>query len=105
MSTQLLKALVKTLFYRRKSRFTVDTLEEELMNVKRCLKNIGYPLKFIEEYAKREYKKPKEATVNNKPVFIQLKSKGDDVWYGEPIRRRRVNKCQSEVNLRSNAFL
>ncbi|VDP54728.1 unnamed protein product, partial [Schistosoma curassoni] len=54
---------------------TTDTIEEEVMNVKKCLRNNGYPLKFIEKYGKREDKIPKETTVNNKPVFIQLKFK------------------------------
>ncbi|CAH8583290.1 unnamed protein product [Schistosoma haematobium] len=73
------KALVKTLFHRTERICTADTIEEEVMNVKKCLTNNGYPLKFIEKYGKHEDKKPKEITANKKPIFIQLQFKGDDV--------------------------
>ncbi|CAH8523963.1 unnamed protein product [Schistosoma mattheei] len=66
-------------FHRTERIYTSDTLEEEVMNVKKCLKNNGYPLKFIEKCGKREDKKPKEITANKKPIFIQLQFKGDDI--------------------------
>ncbi|CAH8489333.1 unnamed protein product [Schistosoma haematobium] len=73
------KALVKTLFHRTERICTADTIEEEIMSVKKCLRNNGYPLRFIEKYGKREDKIHKETTVNKKPAFIQLKFKGDNV--------------------------
>ncbi|CAH8558860.1 unnamed protein product [Schistosoma rodhaini] len=63
-------ALVKTLFHKTERICAANTLKEELMNVKRCLTNNRHLLKFVEKYAKREDKKP---------IFIQLKFKGDDV--------------------------
>ncbi|VDP41198.1 unnamed protein product [Schistosoma curassoni] len=53
-----IKALAKTLFHRTERMCTADTLEEEVMSVKKCLRNNGYPLKFIEKYGKREDKIP-----------------------------------------------
>ncbi|CAH8473689.1 unnamed protein product [Schistosoma haematobium] len=73
------KALVKTLFHRTERICTADTIEQEVMNVKKCLKNNRYPLKFIEKYGKSENKKPKEITATKKTIFIQLQFKGDNV--------------------------
>lgn len=50
---------LKHYFVEQKKIRTVDAQEEELMNMKSCLKNDEYSLKFIEEYKKHE-KKPKK---------------------------------------------
>ncbi|CAH8484591.1 unnamed protein product [Schistosoma mattheei] len=82
------KALVKTLFYRAEKICTTDKLEEELMNVEKCLKENFYPQKFIDKYKRPKEKKTEITMVNKKPVYINLNFKGDDV---AQIINKRLN--------------
>ena len=72
------KGLVRTLFDRVRKLCSREKIEEELSIVEKCLRDNGYPQKFIDKYGRRHVEKVKSSTVEKKPIFLQLAFKGDD---------------------------
>jgi hypothetical protein len=73
------RGLVKTLFDRARRISTFDKLPEDLKLLQETLSENGYPMKFIEKYAKIRINEHPILTAPRKNVFIRLPFKGDDV--------------------------
>ena len=73
------RGLVRTLFARVRNICTADTLEAELSQLTRTLKENGYPMRFIDRHSKYVSPTTQITTVLEQSVTLYLPYKGDDV--------------------------
>ena len=73
------RGLIRTLYDRVRRIVTDDNLEPELQLLHDTLVENGYPPRFVEKYSKSRQARVRPTTVPQKPVYLFLPFKGDNV--------------------------